>query len=252
MEHFFQFLTSSSEFWRLFFWIAVSSLTFKFAGLKFSTFYFWVGSSIAVLFLAFGLGWIASSKLGFSPLWVFLSGLIPIVVFVAMAFRARSNIPSQISPVAQPAPLVAIITTQQKSEVTQVKNTPHSVWPKPESVAGYNDLLLKQSKANIKAMKWVSAVMFTGSIALWFWAGRPGDNVLMPACVIAAFWATFLGAVNNNGVSQWEYQQIPHAMLNPTTQQCIWCGNRGIYTHGQYKSNAMYNRCSKCKTVLYN
>lgn len=51
--------------------------------------------------------------------------------------------------------------------------------------------------------------------------------------------------------SRKEYQKIPHAIDGRGAHRCIFCGNRGIYKHGQYKSNSTWHDCSQCGENLY-
>jgi hypothetical protein len=52
-------------------------------------------------------------------------------------------------------------------------------------------------------------------------------------------------------LNSFEYYQIPYSKDNNGQHQCIFCGNHGIYKHGQYKTNYIYNKCSKCKKLLF-
>lgn len=48
-----------------------------------------------------------------------------------------------------------------------------------------------------------------------------------------------------------DYYSVPGSRDEQGEHRCIVCGHRGIYRHGEYKSNAEYADCSKCKTNLW-
>jgi hypothetical protein len=47
-----------------------------------------------------------------------------------------------------------------------------------------------------------------------------------------------------------EYYSLPHSKANGH-HRCIFCGAKGIYRKGQYASNYVYSRCTKCSGNLY-
>lgn len=49
-----------------------------------------------------------------------------------------------------------------------------------------------------------------------------------------------------------DYYSLPHSRDASGGHRCIWCGGRGIWRKGQYKSNATFANCSSCKTLLFN
>lgn len=51
--------------------------------------------------------------------------------------------------------------------------------------------------------------------------------------------------------SEADYYSIPGSRDSTGEHRCIHCGHRGIYRHGQYKSNTKYADCSKCKANLW-
>jgi len=48
-----------------------------------------------------------------------------------------------------------------------------------------------------------------------------------------------------------EYYSIPGSTNLNGEHRCIYCGARGVYKHGEYKSNITYAKCTKCETYLY-
>lgn len=53
------------------------------------------------------------------------------------------------------------------------------------------------------------------------------------------------------GWSEREYYSVPGSMDTDGNHRCIFCGNKGIYHHGKYKSYVKYADCSKCKKNLW-
>jgi hypothetical protein len=51
--------------------------------------------------------------------------------------------------------------------------------------------------------------------------------------------------------TQADYYSIPGSRNQQGEHNCIYCGNRGIYTHGAYASSIEYSDCSRCKTTLW-
>jgi len=48
-----------------------------------------------------------------------------------------------------------------------------------------------------------------------------------------------------------EYYSILGSTNLNGEHRCIYCGARGVYKHGQYKSNITYAKCTKCESYLY-
>lgn len=48
-----------------------------------------------------------------------------------------------------------------------------------------------------------------------------------------------------------DYYTVPGSKDINGEHRCIWCGHRGIYRHGEYKTNNEHAACSKCKTSLW-
>ena len=53
------------------------------------------------------------------------------------------------------------------------------------------------------------------------------------------------------GRSESSYYELPYSRDDDGNHRCVFCGNRGIYRHGEYRSYTKYADCSKCKTNLW-
>ena len=48
-----------------------------------------------------------------------------------------------------------------------------------------------------------------------------------------------------------EYYSIPHSKDASGNHRCIYCGNKGVYVQGEYRTNNKHSSCSKCKEHLF-
>ena len=80
--------------------------------------------------------------------------------------------------------------------------------------------------------------------------------------IAGGYFADFFGAVFALMFSNWlvvyafrvrkkDYTGLPHAVDTGGVHRCIFCGNRGIYRQGQYKTNNTHSNCSKCQKHLF-
>lgn len=53
------------------------------------------------------------------------------------------------------------------------------------------------------------------------------------------------------GMTQGEYYSISGSRSADGKHRCIFCGNPGIYTQGEYAGNTKYAQCSKCREPLF-
>lgn len=67
---------------------------------------------------------------------------------------------------------------------------------------------------------------------------------LVPLILVGAFLA-------NTAISRDNYYALPGARNGDGEHQCVYCGNRGIYVRGQYRTNYRHHNCSRCKQYLY-
>lgn len=56
---------------------------------------------------------------------------------------------------------------------------------------------------------------------------------------------------SNLGWTEADYYSIPGSKDSNGEHRCIHCGHRGIYRHGEYKTNNEHAKCSKCKEHLW-
>ncbi|WP_375766935.1 zinc ribbon domain-containing protein [Archangium gephyra] len=112
-------------------------------------------------------------------------------------------------------------------------------YPHSESIDAWEEL--KASKRN-RAM-WIFAVgagltaVATASVGF---EAAPFGGVL-----------TLIVIMLSMRVSASNYYSIPHSNDAEGEHRCIFCGNRGIWRKGIYRTNDKIANCSKCKAQLF-
>jgi hypothetical protein len=76
-------------------------------------------------------------------------------------------------------------------------------------------------------------------------AGAYALGMRFPVLALCLFPLFFLVDANR-WLRKSEYYEIPGSSTPRGEHRCIFCGGRGIYRKGQYKSNAKFASCSKC------
>lgn len=66
----------------------------------------------------------------------------------------------------------------------------------------------------------------------------------------------FVNGLIRKPLGKSDYYSLPGSRFSNGDHRCIHCGSRGrndrgIYTHGQYKSDKKFHDCSKCTAALY-
>lgn len=114
-------------------------------------------------------------------------------------------------------------------------------YPYQASLAEWRDLKAKKLKNTFLLG---SLVLFT-AFAVWVMTGFgfAGQIVTLIACI----WTVLL----THRVSQKNYYALPHALDQEGEHRCIFCGGRGIYRKGVYKSTTVHSNCSKCQQRLF-
>jgi hypothetical protein len=155
--------------------------------------------------------------------------------------------------------LIAVVSTsikikQLKSSSIEVQNI-IKVMPsqndriKLESFFGIQRIILRRS---VRAIIFIGMIFFLATIFSITFITKKGYSpfyllgfvVLINISVIS-----FCSYISS--MSRTDYRQIPHAVDGRGAHRCIFCGNRGIYKHGQYKSNSTWHDCSSCGENLY-
>jgi hypothetical protein len=105
--------------------------------------------------------------------------------------------------------------------------------------------VIKSHKFKVMTAISVCALSLAGFI--WMKSGGGGFPFL-------AFFALLAGI----SVAAWvwrfsrgDYYSIPGSKSSDGSHRCIWCGNRGVWKKGQYKTNLTHCNCAKCKTYLF-
>jgi hypothetical protein len=116
-----------------------------------------------------------------------------------------------------------------------------NAYPHEASLAQWH--ALTRSKTT-KALLWASPLLALGGLSLWVirdWWFVPFVALILS---INAF-------VYMRRVRPAEYYAIPHSSDAQGQHRCIFCGNRGIYKKGEYKTNNTHSHCSKCEELLF-
>lgn len=115
---------------------------------------------------------------------------------------------------------------------------PRSTYPHAESLAQ-----LEALKARKMRKAWILAGV---GIALMT-AGLVGPRWEGSVLLLVPFFAMAIFALR---IKKWDYYAIAHSRVDGE-HRCIFCGNRGIWRKGVYKSNEVIHNCSQCKKELY-
>ena len=126
---------------------------------------------------------------------------------------------------------------QSSSSASRSTNTyPHS-W----SLVKWQDMKGKKNKNSLFLISGILLALF----ATWFMSGASAIGLIM--AVVACAWTVSL----EQRVSQKNYYALPHARDEEGEHRCIFCGGRGIYRKGEYKSTTVHSNCSKCQKRLF-
>ena len=124
---------------------------------------------------------------------------------------------------------------QSSSSTSRSTNTyPHS-W----SLVKWQDM--KKNKNSLLLISGILLALF----ATWFMSDASATGLIV--AVIACAWTIWL----EQRVSQKNYYALPHAHDEEGEHRCIFCGGRGIYRKGVYKSSTVHSNCSKCQKRLF-
>jgi len=121
-------------------------------------------------------------------------------------------------------------------------------YPNDESTASWNEAIAnRRHKSNVRSLL-IIAVFSTAALAWWL---THGGYIAPGAFFIAGL---FFSLFPRSKLSRKEYESIAHAMrADGRGTVCVHCGNPGIYTKGEYKSNSKTHYCSNqsCGELLY-
>lgn len=121
-------------------------------------------------------------------------------------------------------------------------------YPNDESTASWNEALAKRKhKSNVRGLLCI-AVFSTAALGWWLTYG----GYLAPGAFFMV--GLFCSLIPRSKLSKKEYESIAHAMrADGRGTVCVHCGNPGIYTKGEYKSNSKTHYCSNqaCGELLY-
>lgn len=101
-----------------------------------------------------------------------------------------------------------------------------------------------------------AVAVFIGAVVVCVMVGDKGPAPIILAGGLVAAGMAFIGGLGNKTISQSQYYSLPGSRFDNGDHRCIYCGSRakdgrGIYTHGQYKSNTKFHDCSRCSRQLF-
>lgn len=108
------------------------------------------------------------------------------------------------------------------------------------------------SKARAKAGKAITFFLASCYVLAMFWAEDSGSNgfyYFLAFYGVVILTSIFMG--RDRWLSQAEYYSITGSRDDNGEHRCLFCGNRGIYRHGEYAGNTQYAKCSKCQEPLF-
>ena len=95
-----------------------------------------------------------------------------------------------------------------------------------------------------------SFVSLFGLIALACFYLNLGISVVVAFTVMAMVSLAFYFNPNR-WLSSSEYYSLPGSRFENGQHRCIFCGAKGIFRQGEYKTDTKYAQCSKCESSLY-
>lgn len=129
----------------------------------------------------------------------------------------------------------------QIKQSSQFARRPTNSYPHPGSLAKWREM---------KARKLKTSFLFVGIALLATFAAVPMSSI-DPGGLLLAFFVCMSIIWIAHRVSQKNYYALPHARDEDGEHRCIFCGGRGIYRKGVYKSSTVHSNCSKCQKRLF-
>ena len=129
-------------------------------------------------------------------------------------------------------------------------NTARTVFSGPSAAAldGLKGIKLRRiRKAKVAATIGAGLACVMGGYLLVY--ERQPALLILPAILFVML--TVMLHYYTNQVSMSEYRSLPDAIGSDGNIRCIYCGNRGIYKHGEYRSSTVWHDCSKCGQTLF-
>jgi hypothetical protein len=145
------------------------------------------------------------------------------------------------------APLVDAPPTGMTTAAAAAANGQRQVWPHPQLAAGLAAIRaarLHRAKRDARIVL-VLAAPITCLVALKF--GLPGVCI---ALVVTALLA-MNGYSTVNGVCGIEYRTLPGSTDASGKHRCVYCGHRGVYRSGEYKTSSTWHQCTGCRKHLF-
>lgn len=77
------------------------------------------------------------------------------------------------------------------------------------------------------------------------------DTTIATIFAVMAVLSAFFSINPNRWLSTEEYYSLPGSRFDNGQHRCIFCGAKGVYRKGEYRTNNTYAKCSKCEHHLF-
>lgn len=120
-------------------------------------------------------------------------------------------------------------------------------WPRPGLDAGIAAIrAVRQARAD-KLFRGIWIVALPSIAGAWLTYGTVA--AMFAGCGSLILLALFYIPVE--GINGVEYRTLPGAVDAHGKQRCVYCGWSGVYRHGAYASNSIWQQCTRCRKYLY-
>lgn len=123
-----------------------------------------------------------------------------------------------------------------------------SPYPHDESINQWHEL--KRQRLSL-ALTWVGVLGLSAILIGRFYLGSNLSSLISFFPVVFGLIIGINVFIYVKRVRGKHYYGIAHSRDNNGNHRCIFCGNRGIYKQGEYKTNNTHCHCSKCEKLLY-
>lgn len=126
-------------------------------------------------------------------------------------------------------------------------NDQRQVWPHPHLAAA----LAAVRAQRLRHAKTLALILLAG--ALLIIGAAPHNLGLGGACIVLAVTAfvAINGFLRLDGVCGAEYRTLPGSTDASGKHRCVYCGHRGVYRSGQYKTSSTWHECTGCRKHLF-
>lgn len=112
------------------------------------------------------------------------------------------------------------------------------VYPHQESLVAYAKLEASKTELFGRVAA-AGTLLATGAYVLHWWLGALSVMLLIGVL-------TYVRRIRMK-----DYYGLPHSRDADGEHRCIFCGNRGVWRRGEYRTENTHAHCSKCQEHLY-